>query len=315
MKEPPRDTTDDKFHWSGATVFYIADDDGGSGQTNHYNNHSPYYPTVSDVDGTTDAFPDYLIYGTDDIESDLIPDILKNVVDNGDGTFTTTAKQDDRTQDLYKYRWYRSDVSGAREMVFFLVVFWNSGGSVVNTYYSKSGFNLDTPPATPTNNGASDGDGFGGWNLGTHGTWGNSLNWFPGYQSDADHDSVANIIWGADWDQLATQPTDGTSPVRLASPANPAVTQEWIDEYENYRQDRRIIQYRALATWFNSTAVDANTVISGRYNIDMSQENDSSIIRSINDNMAHLMIGAPGDHQGCLAVGLGGFVRRRRPGL
>ncbi|QTD52086.1 DUF4114 domain-containing protein [Sulfidibacter corallicola] len=281
----PGGVTNDKFHWIGSTVFYIADDDGGSGQTSNYNNN-PYRVSgsnlYSDISGSTDANPDYYIYGTSDPSSDAIPSILKE--DDGSPII------DGRGVAQWRYRWYSSNISGSRELVFFLVVFWGSGGSNVNTYYSKSGFNRDNPPGSPNRQGATTGDHFGGSN--------SFNNWYPSYRSTGDHNTLAQAVYGQNWSSIATAPTDGTSPV-AHNPAN----QDWVDEWENWRQDRRIIQYRALRDWFNATAVDANDVINGRYGIDMSAEGDSSLIRAFNNQMVHLMVGAPSETKNAWLLG------------
>ena len=284
----PGNSVDDKYHWVGSTVFYIADDDGGTGQTGDYLTYSPYGNLYSDTTSSTNAWPDYNIYGTTDITSDAIPDALKNA----DGT----AKTDDRGEELWRYRWYESNISGAREMVFYLVVFWGSGGSRVNTYYSKSDFNQDAAPSTPAPNGATTGDAYGGWT---------SDNWFPTYRNSGDHDRLAAGVWDLTllWTQIATAPLDGTSPLRLALPTDPDVTQEWIDEWENWDDERRIIQYRALSDWFSESGVDEEAVINERYGIDMSAEDDSSLIRATNGNMVHLMIGAPSDTKDAWLLG------------
>lgn len=274
----PGNSVDDKYHWTGSTVFYIADDDGGTGQVDLYLNYTPYGNQYADIDGRTDAWPDYLIYGTTDITSDNIPDELKNA----DGS----AKLDKRGEELFRYRWYESNISGARELVFFLVVFYGSGSSNVNTYYSKSAFNKDPAPGTPTPNGATTGDAYGGTNR---------TNWFPTFRNKDDHDYVASRVWDNTyyWSQIATSPTDGSSPRRKFFPSDPDVTQDWIDEWENWDDERRVIQFRALADWFDESGVDEEEVIYERYGIDMSAENDSALIRASNGNMVHMMIGAP----------------------
>lgn len=284
----PGDNTADKYHWLGSTIFYIADDDGGTDQTSTYAN-SPYYPSFQDSFNTTDAAPDYLIYGTDQPDDARIPEVLVKEDLNGDKQFI----KDGRGQEMYKYRWYESNISGARELVFFLVVFYGSGSSNVNTYYSKSAFNKDNAPGDPTRNGATNGDQFGRFNTDLSSS--RATNWYAEYRDNSDHDDLANEVWGFDWIDIASKPTDGSSPVLNVGGAlkNPAATQAWVDEWENWRTDRRILQYRALRDWFSETAVDANDVIQGRYGINMSVEGDSSLIRAINGNMAHLMVGAP----------------------
>ncbi|QTD52080.1 DUF4114 domain-containing protein [Sulfidibacter corallicola] len=274
----PGTTVDDKFHWIGSTIFYIADDDGGGGTTGQYQTYSPYYPAVNDVLSSTNAQPDYYLYGVNSGTHPNVPEILKN----DDGTPKTTGAP--RNEQYWQFRWYQSNVSGAREMVFFLVVFYPSGPSQVNTYYSKSAFNNDdfnvfnTAPNSPGTNG----DAFGG---------AASLNdWYPRFQHTSDHNLLARRVFGSgtDWGDIATSPTDGSAPV-----AHNSANQEWVDMWANWQNSRRILQYRSLRDWFSGTSVDANNVINGRYGLDMSQENDSSLIRAINGKMAHLMVGAP----------------------
>lgn len=281
----PGDTVEDRYHWLGSTVYYIADDDGGTGQTSLYHTYSPYGTQYGDVMSSTNAIPDYLIYGTSNINSDAIPSELKN----NDGS----AKKDPQGVEMWRYRWYQDDVSGAREMVFFLVVFYGSGGSNVNTYYSKSAYNPDDPPGTPGRNGATSGDAYGDWT--------SRSNWFPVYRNRSEHDALANAVFGGgvdEWSDIATEPTDGSMPV-----AHNSANQEWVDQWENWSTNRRVIQYRALRDWFSGTSVDANTVINGRYGINMALENDSSVIRAINGRMAHLMVGAPRETKNAWLLG------------
>lgn len=277
----PGETVDDTYHWTGEVIFRIADDDGG-GPSGQYWNFSPYIFSLQTHSDGTNANPDYMIYGTADPTSTLIPSLLKDDNDTPDDPDDDTFKRDPRGVDFYRYRWYKSDISGARELVFFLVVFWGSGGSQVNTYYSKSAFNPDNPPATPNRNGATNGDQFG---------LSSFNNWYPSFQNRGNHDSfVNNHFWPLhdEWSDIATEPTDGSSPV-----AHDPSMQEYVDEWENWRTDRRILQYRALRDWFSGTPLNSNDIIFNRYNIDMSAEGDSSIVRAINNQMAHLMVGAP----------------------
>lgn len=262
-------------HWTGSTIFFLCDDDGGTGQTSLYHTYSPYGTLYNDNSGATDANTDYLIYGSTNPAD--IPDEVEGL--------------DDRGVDYWKYRWYQGDVSGGREFVFFLVVYYGSGGSSVNTYFSKTGFNPDNPPGTPGVVASTTGDDFGGWT--------GKNNWFPTYRNMDHHKELVQAVFGvSNWTDIATAPTDGSSPVAV-DPAN----QAWVDEWENWRQDRRIIQYRGLADWFDESAVDANQVINGRYGINMALEGDSSAIRAINDNMAHLMVGAPQEDENAWLLG------------
>lgn len=263
------------LHWIGETIFYLADDDGDTNVTGQYQNHLPYgWINYRDRESSTNSFIDYYLYGTNDITSPAIPDSLKNP----DGTARTAPNG----QPYWRFRWYQSNISGARELVFFLVVFYPSGGDDVNTYYSKSTFNRD--PYDPNNanrSGNTTGDNFGG---------SGRDNWYPSFQNMSDHDELAAARFGAGtrWTDIATAPTDGSAPVAVNG-----TPQEWVDEWSNWQASRRILQYRALRDWFSGTSVDANSIINGRYTIDMSAENDSSVIRAINGRMVHLMVGAP----------------------
>lgn len=251
------------FHWIGSTIFKLADDDGDTNVGSPYSNYAPY--GITDIYGNANARPDYDIYNTTNSASPLIPDEVKFV--------------DPMGINAWRYRWFEGTVSGGREYAFFLVVFYGSGGSQVNTYYSKSGFNQDNPPATPNRNGATSGDNFG--------TWAGRTNWYPNYQNVGDHNLLAQAVFGLDWNQVVDV-TQGLPPVAF-DPAN----QAWVDKWENFTPSKRIVQYRGLSDWFSETPVDANTIINGRYGIDMSAEGDSGIVRAINGNMAHLMVGAP----------------------
>jgi hypothetical protein len=287
----PGETVDDTYHWTGEVIFRIADDDGG-GPSGDYWNYSPYITTLITHSDGTNASPDYMIYDTADPSSTAIPDLLKDDNDTPDDRSDDTFLVDNRGVEFYRYRWYKSDISGARELVFFLVVYWGSGGSRVNTYYSKSGFNPDTPPSTPGRNGATNGDQFGESSIN---------NWFPHHRNQGDHDTFVNNRFYPlydQWSDIATAPSSDQSPV-----AHDPTMQEYVDEWENWRADRRILQYRALRDWFNQTAVDANDVIFNRYNIDMSAEGDSAIVRTINGQMAHLLVGAPQSTQNAWLLG------------
>jgi len=270
----------DDGHWIGSTIFYLADDDGGTGTDGNYNNHYPYRsggtPIIRDVYGSTDSWPDYDLYGTTDPSDAAVPDLVK-----GD---------DQEGRALWRYRWYESDISGGREMAFFMVVFYGSGGQGVNTYFSKSGFNPDNVGSPNPSGGAnSSGDHYGvarpGDALGTV----TPNNWWPRYQNEGDHDRVAAAAFGdgTDWSDIVQMPYTGGAPQAI-DPDN----QAWVDRYENYNPLRRVIAYRALEDWLN-TAGTAEARIQGRYDIDLDLEGESAIIRAINGRMNHLMVGAP----------------------
>jgi len=262
-----------RYNWTGSTIYYIADDDGGTGQTSLYHQHSPYGATFGDIYGTANGWPDYNLYGTTDVTSSLIPESLK--------------QNDARGEALWRYRWYEGTVSGGREFVFFLVVFYNNGdsgqGTVsnVHTYYSKSGFNRDRPISSNwSRNGNTTGDRFGGV--------ASSSNWYPNFRNVTDHNTLANAVFGQPWSAIASSPTDDTDPVAI-NPDN----QEWVDKWQNWNGKSKILQYRGLADWFHSTPIDVDEIMDERYGIDMSAEGDSSLIRAINGNFAHMMVGAP----------------------
>ncbi len=267
-------------YWTGSTIFYIADDDGGTGQTGNYTNWMPYRNggtlLYRDIYGSTNSWPDYDIYGTTDPNDPAVP----NLVDD----------QDPEGRDFWRYRWYESDISGGREMVFFMVVFWGSGGQSVNTYYSKAGFNPDAVGNPNPGGGAnSTGDHFG-VDLPTDavGTL-TPNNWWPRYQNEGDHNRVAACAFGdgISWSDIVQMPYTGGAPQAI-DPDN----QAWVDRYENYNPLRRIIAYRALEDWLN-TAGTAEDRIRGRYDIDLDLEGENAIIRAINGRMNHLMVGAP----------------------
>ncbi len=292
----PGETTSDKYHWSGSTVFYICDDDGDTGMDGNYSSYLPYKTgstlKYKDSYGNVDANVDYLIYGTTDPKSANVPSTLIDVAADG----TKSFKKDARGQEMYKYRWYQSSISGARELVFWLAVFYGSGSNYVNTYYSKSRFNPDAPPTSPNRNTATNGDQFGKLSATVTGT--PATNWYPNRASTSEHNTLVTAIFGGSvtqWTDIASIPGSGASPVLNTGAAlkDSRATQEWVDEWENFTTSRRILQYRALADWFSETPLQANTIINGRYSIDMSAEGDSSIIRAFNNKMVHLMVGAP----------------------
>lgn len=291
----PGSTTADKYHWSGSTIFYICDDDGDVSQHANYTSYLPYKTgstlKYKDDFSTTDANIDYLIYGSSDPKSPNIPSTLVDTDSGGNKTFKT----DGRGQQQYKYRWYKSTISGARELVFWLAVFYPSTNNV-NTYYSKSRFNPDNPPTDPNRNAATNGDQFGKLSATVTGT--PASNWYPNRASTTEHNTLVTAIFGGTvtkWTDIASIPGAGASPVLNTGAAlkDSRATQEWVDEWENFTTNRRILQYRALADWFSETPLSANTIINGRYSIDMSAEGDSSIIRAFNNKMVHLMVGAP----------------------
>lgn len=253
-----------KKHTLGKTIFELADDDSGNGVNPNYSNYSPYFPETSDIYGTADGQVDYDIYGTSDPNSPKIP--------------TEVFGTDPQGVDYFRYRWFENQINKDREIVFFVITYWNSSGSSTNTYYSKPELN-QLPPWTTTNrNGRTSGDDFGGW-VGQN-------DWYPNFQSTSEHDALAAGVFGAGttWSMIASSPTDGSSPVALL-PAN----QPWVDLYENWREDRKILQYLALGDMFDFAA-GANARFLGRYGIDLSADNQNIIIRAQNSKTASFLI-------------------------
>lgn len=281
----PGSNAAERTHDMGETVYYLCDDDGGAAQTNHYTNGSPYGNTYSDIKASTNAQVDYDIYGTTNDSSTLIPQEILG--------------QDVQAEDYFTYRWFDADhINEAREMVFFVATFWSSGGSTVNTYYSKTAFNPDDAPNNPTRNGATTGDDFGGWT--------GKADWFPLFQHTGDHNQLAAAVFGAgtNWTDIATAPTNGTSPVAV----NPA-DQAWVDKYENWTPDRKIIQYRAVSDWLSTTVVNANSVIQGRYGYDLSMDGQSVIIRAVEGKTPHFMIAVPDGDPDNMIIGMEDLYR------
>ncbi len=272
---------ENRVFWLGSTIFKLADDDNGKTTQSSYNNSSPY--SVRDDSPLQNAQPDYLIYGTDDETSGAIPASL--LADDPEG------------ERFWKYRWYESDISGGRELCFFLTVFYPSGNRNVNTYYSKSGFNPDPGAGSYGVNGSTKGDKYGYNNppLGAP----TSDNWFPGYRHNGQHNAVAQYAWGLNWDEIATQPTDGSYPVALSGHE---AKQPWIDKWQNYAPSNMVINYIALKNWLD-TAGGFNSKIQNRYGIDLNTETDNYIIRKINGKMAHMMVGAPATEEEAWLLG------------
>ena len=263
-------------YWLGSTIFKLCDDGVNGGVHTYYQNYSPYSPIYTG--SNNNAQPDYLIYDTADVNSPLIPDEVKGLDPEG--------------VPYWKYRWYESDISGGRELCFFLTVFYGSGGRSVNTYFSKTAWNPD-PGATnkPTSKGVK-------YGLPDPALYGAPMgvqtpdNWYPTYRSEADHNRVAQYAWGLNWGDIATMPTDGSSPIAIAGHGD---KQAWIDMWQNYAPANWVINYIGLGRWLDSTggANLAEGKILSRYGIDISLETDNSIIRKSNGNMNHMMVGAP----------------------
>ncbi len=264
-------------HSTGRTIFYICDDDRGSFQTPQYTNNSLY--SITDIYDSTDNQVDYNIYGTTDNQSTLIPQTILGTDSDG--------------EEFYKYRWFDEIVVNPdRELVIFASVFWSSGGSGVNTYYSKTEFNPDSASSSPTRNGATTGDNFGGSSI---------SNWFPQFQNGSDHDRLVADVFGTGttWAMIASSPTDGSSPVAI----NP-VNQAWVDIYENWTPATRIIQYRAVADWFSSTAADVNTAINNRYGYDLATDSQNVIIRAKEGIQPHFMVVSPTGDPNSFIIGV-----------
>ena len=255
--------------WLGSVIFKLCDD-GVGGISSEYKNYAPYDISIDYKGQSNDARPDYYIYGKT-------------------GTPPTPVLGNDPAGVPYQeYRWFNGRIAGGRELCFFLTVFWNSGSRFVNTYYSKASFNPDPGSASysPTN---AKGDKFGAPPASGPET---PDNWFPRYRNSGDHDQVANYAWNLNWSKVATQPTDGSSPVAIGA----GVDQEWVDKWQNYTPFNVIITYHSLKDWLTSTGGGGNKPnqnILARYGIDLSTGNDNSLVRKSNGNMNHMLVGAP----------------------
>ncbi|MFT5821119.1 MAG: putative repeat protein (TIGR01451 family), partial [Crocinitomix sp.] len=274
----PGATPSERTHTTGKTIYYICDDDFGASQTGNYA-ASPYFPTYIDSYSSVNSEIDYNIYGTTDPLSTEIPGSIIGL--------------DPAGVDFYKYRWFDElIVSPNRELVFFTSVFWNTGGSQVNTYYSRQEFNPDNAATYPTVNGSTTGDNYGG---------GTTTNWYPELQNTADHNSLAADVFGGGttWASIASSPIDGTSPIAIL-----AGDQPWVDMYENWTTDKRIIQYRDVDDCMNATAAGINTVIDDRYGYDLTTDGKDIIIRAKDGKQAHFMIIEPTGDPNSLIIGV-----------
>ncbi len=260
-----------KYHTLGKTIFYLCDDDGGSSPSSSYSSNSPYFPEINDISGARNNQVDYNIYGTSDPNSPKIP--------------TEVFGTDMEGLDYFRYRWFENQINEKREIVFFVTTYWNSGGSATNTFYSIPELNQMGPPFSTNRNGATTGDEFGGW-VGQN-------DWYPHFQNTSDHDALAAGVFGAGttWAMIASAPTNGTSPVAI-NPAN----QPWVDLYENWREDRQIIQYSAVSDILNNAPTGTTARFLARYGYDITTDNQNIIIRAGNGkNPAFLISEMEGD--------------------
>ncbi len=266
---------------TGKTIFYINDDDSGTSATGDFSTYSVY--GYRDSKSSTDGNVDYDIYGTTDAQSTSIPQSILGTDLVGES--------------YYKYRWFDDIVvSPEREVVFFTNVYWGSGGSRANTYYSKVTFNPDTPYTNLTNNGSTSGDNYGS---------SGKNNWFPRLQNTSDHDDLAAGKFGAGttWAAIATAPTDGSSPV-----AHSSVNQDWVDTYGNWQESRQVVQYINVSEWLD-VAGNAETTINNRYGYDISTDTGDIIIRADNGKMAHLMVVSPDGDPNSYVIGIEDLFR------
>ena len=261
---------------SGQTVFEMCDDDSGTYNTNNYLNFSPYQsagqPRTLDIFSSPDAQPDYLIYGTEDEADPAIPEALKTL--------------DSRGVPLWRYRKSIGPVSNERELEFFLTTYWMSGGSSVNTYFSRSDFNEVGGSYPYRRNSATTGDGFGFTDAESRRN--GRQNWFPEFQHHSDHNRVADDVLGyRHWTDVADEPVNGDAPVAL-DPAN----QPWVDMFQNYQADTKIVNYinveEGLATRFGP--VDVFGLLLDRYNVDLSLNDTNRIVRLRDGRMCHTLV-------------------------
>ena len=73
---------------------------------------------------------------------------------------------------------------------------------------------------------------------------------------------------------IATAPTGGGSPVAVL-----AANQPWVDQYENWTPDRKIVQFRAAADWIGGNPANLHTVIPNRYGYDLTLDGQNILVR------------------------------------
>ena len=243
---------------TGATIFLLCDDDTNLTTSVPHGNYYPYSPAVTDDDDQADGQPDYDLYGTTDENDPAIPDELE--VDDGLGVR------------LWRYRKLVGTVSDARELVYFLPVFWPMGGNNINSWYSRAEFNENVGNFTRNANTSGDEYGLDAGQVGVG--LQTPDNWFPHFRDEPDHDVVAQYAFGLDWADIATTPYDGSAPI-----AHDSADQPWVDAYENFGDQRRVVNHVDLATNLLPHAAGIDTLLSGRYDIDLSLLDNRLILR------------------------------------
>jgi hypothetical protein len=269
----PGSTTSEKSHLVGSTIFKLCDDDFGTSVFSPYSNYAPY--GISDIYSNRNNQPDYDIYGTTNENDPAIPNSLKNTDPQG-------VKR-------WKYGWFGPTVDANREIVFFVTVFWNSGGNQVNTYYSRTEFNPDAISSSPMRNASTTGDNYGGSNID---------NWFPHFQSVADHDQLAAAVFGAGtkWSDIASS---SPNPVAIN-----AANQPWVDQYENWTPERKVVQYLGVDSWLESSASNIESTINSRYGVDLNTENQSILVRAKDGKTPHFITYKPSQNSNAWLIGV-----------
>lgn len=257
---------------SGAGLFRLCDDDSGTAVSTHFANHFPYRSGATleqtDIYEGPDGQPDYDIYGTSDESSADIPASLKT--DDAMGVR------------LWRYRSLAGPVADAREITYFLTVYWHSGGQQVNTWYSRAAFNESG--GYFQRNRHTLGDAFGLDQGDVPVGFVTPDNWFPRFQNIWDHNMVAHAKFGLDWTDIADTPLNGDTPT-AHDPAN----QDWVDRYQNYAYGSRIINYLDMNSQLSATPLDTAALIWSRYGIELTLENNTLMPRAEANRNAHFI--------------------------
>lgn len=265
---------------TGQIIFYLADDDSNTIPSPQFASGYPYSNGITDSYSTADGRPDYDLYGTTNEMDPAIPASL--LADDAEGVR------------LWRYRKLLGSISDAREVVYFLTVYWNAAGRTNQTYYSRGEFNETF--GNFGRNARTSGDGYGlesGMSAVGSAT---PNNWFPHFRNLAEHNLAAQYAFGQDWAAIATTPYDGSVPVAL-HPTN----QMWVNRFENYSTANRIINHVDLSDLLNSLSTALTDRLWGRYGFDLTGAEPFLIRREEGGNQHLVCYGLnSGTHAGTL---------------